>query len=314
VGGLNALLYAARDGCHECVDALLTAGANIDLPTPEGVTPLMIALDNDHLDVARLLLDRGANPGLWDWWGRTALYIAIDRKEMLAADALVRRGGGGVPPVPRGSSMEIINLLLAKDVDINPRLNFHRPSRGGNNGRFVEPLNGTGCTPLLRATLGTWGPTEKERRESSGDVEVVRALLAKGANPNINCMGVTPFLVAAGVNAGAISPPATGLAKDWSAGAPPNTEIMELLLQHGANVNDQVTGTLTYSMRVTRAPSANEGRTALHIAAMDGKTDLVKYLLGKGANPELTDVGGKKASDLAKADVPEIRNLLSKKN
>jgi uncharacterized protein len=325
VGGLTAFLYAARDGCYDCVDALLKAGANIDLPTPEGVTPLMLALDNDHIDVARLLLDRGANPGLWDWWGRTALYIAIDRKEMIAADALVGRRGN-VPPVPRGSSMDIINVLLAKDVDINARLNFHRPSRGGNSGRFIEPLNGTGCTPLLRATLGTWGPTEKERRESSGDLEVVRTLLAKGANPNINDMGVTPFLVAAGVNAGAMEPPSTGLAKDWSAGAPPNMAIMELLLQHGANVNDQVTGTRTYSMRVTRAPSANEGRTALHIAAMEGKADLVKYLLGKGANPEITDAGGKKAIDLAgtalpKADTPEaatknsaitseIRNLL----
>jgi uncharacterized protein len=309
VGGLNAFLYAVRDGCYDCVDPLLAAGANIDLPTPEGVTPLMLALDNDHFDVARLLLDRGANPALWDWWGRTALYIAIDRKEMLAAAALVG-GRGGVPPVPRGSSMDIITSLLARDIDVNARLNFHRPSRGGNSGRFIEPLNGTGCTPLVRATLGTWGPTEKERRESSGDSEVVRALLAKGANPNINCMGVTPFLVAAGVNAGAISPPATGLAKDWSAGAPPNMEIMELLLQHGANVNDQVTGTLTYSMRVSRAPSANEGRTALHIAAMEGKTDLVKYLLGKGANPAIADIGGKKALDLAPAAATEIRNLL----
>ncbi len=85
VGGLTALLYAARDGCYDCVDALIGAGADVNVPTPEGVTALMLALDNDHNDVARLLLDRGANPRVWDWWGRTALYIAIDRKEALAA-------------------------------------------------------------------------------------------------------------------------------------------------------------------------------------------------------------------------------------
>src|SRR5213594_279460 len=80
VGGLTALLYASRDGCYDCVEALIGARADVNLPTPD-VTPLMVALDNDHNDVAKLLLDRGANPHVSDWWGRTALYIAIDRKE-----------------------------------------------------------------------------------------------------------------------------------------------------------------------------------------------------------------------------------------
>src|SRR2546422_9186175 len=87
VGGLSALLYAARDGCYDCVEALIFAGADVNIPTPEGETALMLALDNDHNDVAKLLLDRGSNRQLWDWWGRTALYIGIDRRESR------RRGG-----------------------------------------------------------------------------------------------------------------------------------------------------------------------------------------------------------------------------
>jgi len=284
VGGLTALLYAARDGCYDCVAALISAGADVNAPTPEGVTALMLALDNDHNDVAKLLLDRGASPHLWDWWGRTALYIVIDRKETLPAGG---RGGANARAVPAlrsaVSSMDIINALLAADVDVNPQLNFHRPSRGGNSGRFVDPLLNTGCTPLLRATMG-------------GDVEVVRALLAKGADPNINAMGLTSFLVAAGVGAG--NRGGTGLAAERSAGGPVNIELMEMLLQRGADVNAQVTGTLTYTMRVSRAPSANEGRTALHIAAQSGRADIVRYLLSKGANTEITDVGGQKAIDL----------------
>src|SRR5207248_8829294 len=142
VGGLTALLYAGRNGCYDCVEALIAAGADVNVPTPEGVTPLMVALDNDHNDVARLLLDRGANPHVADWWGRTALYIAIDRKESAGG-----RGGGRAtaaasrassPAVSgRGvSSMDIVSRLLAADVDPNPELNMHRPSRGGNSGRF----------------------------------------------------------------------------------------------------------------------------------------------------------------------------------
>src|SRR5215831_17117404 len=307
VGGLTALLYAARDGCADCVEALIGAGADVNVPTPEAVTALMLALDNDHNDVAKLLLDRGANPNLWDWWGRTALYIAIDRKETVGAGrgrggAAAGGRGGGVPRA-RGasgaavSSMATIKALLAADVDLNPQLNFHRPSRGGNSGRFIDPLLNTGCTPLLRATM-------------AGDSEVVRALLNKGADPNINDMGLTPFLVAAGVGAG--NRGGTGLAAQSSAGGPVNMELMELLLQHGADVNAQVTGTFTYSMRVSRAPSANEGKTALHIAAESGKTDLVRYLLGRGANTEIRDADGRKAFDVLGADAPaEIRSLLT---
>ena len=301
VGGLTALLYAARDGCYDCVEALIKSGANVNTPTPEGVTPLMLALDNEHNDVAKLLLDRGANPNVWDWWGRTALYIAVDRKEAAAGGAGGRggagarggRGGGrgAVPPAGRASgpvvsSMDIINILLAANVDANPELNMHRPSRGGNSGRFVENQLSTGCTPLFRAAQGN-------------DIEVVRTLLAKGANPNINTMGLTAFLVAAGVGPGTRG--GTGLAAQGAIGGAANTAIMDLMLEHGANVNAQVTGTKTYSMRVSRAPSANEGMTALHVAAQSGRVDLVRYLLNKGANSQIVDASGRKAIDLLNA-------------
>ncbi len=295
VGGLTALLYAARDGCYDCVQQMIAAGANVNVPTPEGVTPLMIALDNEHNDVAKLLLDRGADPYLADWWGRTALYIAVDRKEAAGggrggAGRGGRGGGDRVatrgPGVPAVSSMDIINTLLAAGVDPNPQLNMHRPSRGGNSGRFVENQLSTGCTPLFRAA-------------QANDIEAVRTLLAKGANPNINTMGLTAFLVAAGVGPG--SRGGTGLAAQGAVGGQANMTLMDELFQHGADVNAQVTGTKTYSMRVSRAPSSNEGMTALHAAAQAGRVDLVRYLLDKGANPELVDSNGRKAIDLLSA-------------
>jgi hypothetical protein len=125
---------------------------------------------------------------------------------------------------------------------------------------------------------------------------VIGALLAKGASPNINAMGLTAFLVAAGVGTG--NRGGTGLAAQSSAGGAANTPLMDLLLQHGADVNAQVTGTKTYSMRIARAPSANEGMTALHTAAQAGRVDLVRYLLDKGANTELVDSNGRKPIDL----------------
>ena len=283
VGGLTALLYASRNGCSECVQALIGAGADVNVPTPEGVTPLMISLDNDHNDVAALLLDRGANPHVADWWGRTALWIVIDRKGALAGGRGGR--GAGAPAaaaaprgaVPAGSHMNIINRLLAADVDVNAELNMHRPSRGGNSGRFADRQLSTGSTALYRAT-------------EAGDTEVIRALLARGADPNINGMGFTPFLVAAGVTPGA------------GGGGAPNTALLDLMLQHGAHVNTQVTGTKSYSMRISyNPPPSKEGTSALHGAVQAGRTDLVRYLLEKGATPDLVDANGRKPIDLLDA-------------
>ena len=276
VGGLTALLYAARNGCSDCVEALIGAGADVNVPTPEGVTPLMISLDNDHNDVATLLLDRGANPHVGDWWGRTALWIVIDRKESLAGG---RGGRGAAAPAlgsgPAVSHMAIIDRLLAADVDVNAEMNMHRPSRGGNSGRFADRQLSTGCTALYRAT-------------EAGDMEVIRSLLAKGANPNINDMGFTPFLVAAGVTPGA-----------GGGGGAPNTALLDLMIQHGADVNTQVTGTRSYSMRISyNPPPDKEGTSALHGAVQAGRTDLVRYLLERGATPELIDANGKKPIDL----------------
>src|SRR5215471_8530667 len=172
--------------------------------------------------------------------------------------------------------MDIINRLLASDVDVNAEMNSYRPSRGGNSGRFGEQQKDTGCTALYLAT-------------EAGDMEVIRALLEKGANPNINDMGFTPFLVAAGVTQGGRG----------GGGVAPSTTLLDLMIEHGADVNTQVTGTRTYSMRISYMPPPDkEGMSALHGAAQAGRADLVRYLLEKGANPNLVDANGKKPIDL----------------
>jgi ankyrin repeat protein len=280
-GGLTALLYASRDGCYECVEAMIAKGVDVNVATTEeGVTPLMIALDNDNNDIAKLLLDHGAKPGVWDWYGRTALYIAVDRKDGGSS------GGGLRVAIDRSHSartsvMDVIKALLAANVDPNPELRMHRPARGGFTGRFSDPLLDTGATPLLRATVGN-------------DMEVIQALLEKGASPNINAMGVTPFLVAAGAGGGG------GGGGGGQRGGQGGTAMLDLFLKYGADVNTQVTGTKTYSMHnlSTRPAPPNEGTTALHAAVQAGRADLVRYLLEHGANPQIADSDGRKPIDL----------------
>ena len=308
VGGLTALLYAARSGCYECTQDMIAAGVDVNLPTPEGITPLMIALDNSHNDVAKLLMDKGANIHVFDWWGRTALWIAVDRKPTAngagggfgggrggfgggGRGAGGGRGGpgrgapgsgaeaGNVSRGPAVSSMEMINALLNAGADPNVEMNFHRPN-APNRGRFADNQISTGTTPLFRAV-------------QNNDLEAVQALLAKGANPNINSMGYTAFLLATGA----------GPSGRGGAGVAPDMRIVDLMVQHSADVNAQVTGTKLYSYSVSRDAGNNngihEGDTALHEAARSARTELVKYLLDHGANPNLADANGKKPIDVA---------------
>jgi ankyrin repeat protein len=295
-GGLTALLYAARAGCKGCVEALVDGGADINLPTPDGVTALMLAIDNGNYDVARYLLERGANPHVWDWWGRTALYIAVDMRSRAAEDASGATSG-----------FEVIQMLLNAGVNPNPQLNMHRPSRGGNSGRFVDDLLTTGATPLLRAA-------------QLADVEVVRELLQHGALADLpNAMGVTPLMAAAGVGLG---PPVAG-GVNAVIRPPASARVfttLDLLLQAGADINARITDTSSYTARIARRSSMTDrqGQTALFAAAQSTRADVVRYLLEHGAKIDVVDDMGRTPLDAASGNgggrggqgSEEVRTLL----
>ena len=292
VGGLTPLLYAARAGCTQCVRAILAAGAVIDRPTPEGMTALMIALDNGAFDTAALLLDAGANPHLWDWYGRTALYIAVDMNRGGGRGGGAGGGGagGGGPAGDPGdgpvTGFEIIERLLAAGVNPNPQLNMHRPGRGGNIGRFSDPLLTTGATPLLRAAL-------------SQDLETMRLLLEHGALVDLpNVMGVTPLLAAAGIGGG-------GGRGGGFGGADRAIESIETLLAAGADIDARVVDRYDRTASVGRAPNAlteREGFSALFAAVLGNSRPLVEFLIASGAEIDIVDARGRSPVDIALLD------------
>ena len=270
-GGLTALLYAARSGCSRCVRAMLEAGADINQPNPDGVTPLMVAIDNFHYDTARLLLDQGANPHVWDWWGRTALYVAVDMNTYSI------RGPQTV--ASETSAIDVIRLLLDAGVNPNPQLNMHRPGRGGNSSRFVDDLLTTGATPLLRAAIGH-------------DAAAVRALLEHGALVDLpNVMGVTPLMGAAGVGVSQRDR-RLNLDDDVQRRA---LATLDVLIAAGADVNARITDIDGRSARIARISTMTErnGQTALYGAVKFGWTRVVQFLLEHGAKTDIVDALGK---------------------
>ena len=105
-GGFTPLLYAARQGCLECVKLLVGAHADVNLPDPEGVTPLIMAVSNFHFDVGAFLVSKKANVNTWDWWGRTPLYEAVD------LNTIPHGGRPDQPSLDDTTSVQMIKILL----------------------------------------------------------------------------------------------------------------------------------------------------------------------------------------------------------
>lgn len=289
-GGLTPLLYATVSGCLDCVKSLLKAGADINRPTPDGVTPLMNAIDNNHYDVANYLLDQGANPNLFDWWGRTALYLAADmrtRPPEARGGPAGFRSNDGPSGRAQGAALQLLQRLLEMGVNPNTQLDMHRPFRG----RFADDLMTTGCSPLLRAAL-------------SVDTDVVESLLQHGALPDLpNVMGVTPLMAAAGVGAtrGRVvgQGPIAGLDPQTSAIA-----VIELLLKAGADINARITDTSSHTAIIARPNSMTDrqGQTALFGAVSNNWIRVTKFLLEHGARTDIKDARGKTLLDALAAN------------
>ena len=158
-GGFTPLLYAARENCMACVDVLLAAGADIDLPDPDGVSPLHVAIMNANWDLAKQLILAGADVDQWDIYGEAPLFTAV---------GLYTRTDGGrasIDPPNETDGLSIVNMLL--DAGANPNMQlFFRPSnvRGSTHTR--------GSTPLIRAA-------------TNGDLDMVHLLLENGADATI---------------------------------------------------------------------------------------------------------------------------------
>ena len=80
-GGLTALHLAVREGHMETVAALLDGKADINQVTPaDRTSPLLLAAINGHYDLAKYLVGRGADPNLASDAGATPLYAVINKE------------------------------------------------------------------------------------------------------------------------------------------------------------------------------------------------------------------------------------------
>lgn len=128
------LMVAANNGYDNEVLRLLNKGADVNAENWEGITPLMFAVQNNHLKVARILLLNNANPNLKPDYAPSALITAVNNGFLQMSELLLQflanpditDNEGSTPLMYAAANGDVlmIDMLLYYLVDINKIDNF----------------------------------------------------------------------------------------------------------------------------------------------------------------------------------------------
>jgi ankyrin repeat protein len=291
-GGTTPLLFAVRHGDAATVRVLLAAGADVNDKRPDAATPLLVAVVNGHADLVDLLLERGADPNVEG--GSTELTVQgvharpielkyrkltnnerdsegvtkgnIFGKPLHAAVHVANWHTSDQFIAVKLDRIRVITSLLAHGADVNGRITMEEPRWSG--ARYRRHL--AGATAFLLAA-------------KSADVEVMRLLLAHGADPMIGTEErITPLMAAAGI--------AWASNQDRASESQVLDAVKLMVDELGANVN----------------AVSDLGETAMHAAAYRGANSVVQYLFDKGATLDVVAVDGR--TPLIVADGVEYGN------
>lgn len=307
--GLTPLMTASRTGNPDVVHALIRAGADVNGATREtGSTALMWAAAEPHPAIVHLLLEAGADASASTPLGFTALMFAARNGDIETAQALLD-AGVDVNDTGRDGTHALPFSIVSGQPAFALFLLEHGADPNGTMGGVPALHTAVGD---VRLWLDDWtrhhGRLDRRRLGADGRLPVVKALLARGADPNgrisesmmvmsyigypkkgafepFGCgtgdlRGATPLWVAAFDMNGAFAHRFTAVGMRSAS----STEILETLLAAGADPQlvtaDGSTplmaaaglGRATYTPREPRgipAPSAEAAVTTLVAAGAD---------------------------------------------
>lgn len=353
--GETPLMAASREGAVQAATLLLDHGAKIDARDPTfAQTALVLAVREDHPAVVELLIKRGADVNARTRVGPAPRARMPGEGGGSHGEGIVRSGippQGARPPQPGGMTpllyaardgrSDSVKLLLdagakidlADANDVTPLLtallNGKLPAakllldRGAN----VNVHDWYGRTPLWAAVdvrdLEVNGPKKDNGVDRPAALELIKALLDKGADPNARVKEYPPdrrYILTLGSLAWVNFTGQTAFIKAALAG---DVEAMKLLLQYKADPNiTTFNGTTALAAAAgvnwvqnqtwTEGPDkqleavklcvdlgqdvngANDmGLTPLHGAANRGSNEIISYLVSKGAKLDAKDKVGR---------------------
>jgi ankyrin repeat protein len=341
--GETALMTAARTGSVESVKALLDHNADVNAKEQWlGQTALMWAVAENHPAVVELLIAHGADVN-----ARSTVREEKIKNKWFVANVVSAPPKGGLTPLlyaARQNSLEAAQMLVKAGADLNMAdpdgtsplvmaiINAHYdlPIYLMEHGADPNIADKFGRTALYAAvdmhTLekSATRPDPKEPDKSTS-LDVVKAALAHGANPNLALKESAPGRGSLDVPDRYLGSGATPFLRAAKTG---DAVVMRLLLEKGADpkavTKDHTTAMilaagLSWTMGITNVDekdaleaikicieqgvdvnAANDkGDTALHGAATSGRNDVVAFLVEKGAKLDIKDKDGRTPLDIA---------------
>ncbi len=312
-GGLTPLLHAVRQGHVDASLALLDAGADINQPSAgDRTTPLLMAAVNGQFDLALILLKRGANPNLASSAGTTPLFATLERTWAPRASY--------AHPIEnqqqKATYLELLEALLEAGADPNVRLKKHLWYMEYTFGVLrAAGIDYTGATPFWRAAYAL-------------DVDAMRLLKAHGADPSIPTLK-PPARRRRGENDAGFDDALSGtfrkVAHVLQLGNPEvpvgGPHIYPIHAAAGVGYGQSFAGNAHRHVPENWVPAVKflieecgaevdirdaNGYTALHHAASRGDNDLVLYLVEKGADVKAKSRKGQTTADMANGPIERV--------
>lgn len=291
-GGMTALLHAAREGHLEVARVLLDGGADIDQVAGDGASPLTLAALNGQFDMAMLLVERGADPDLATHTDGVSPPFAVLQTQWAFKFT--------DHPHPRAhdnqatTHMDVLNALLEAGADPNAPIRTHLWYSDFLRGKLG--LNLTGATPFWRAALAQ-------------DLPAMKALVAHGADPDLPTTWPEPGMREGRQNDGRLQEDSglpmipEGTPNMYAIHAAAGGGYMGLgafLMNH---VPNNFVNTVRYLVEELGADvnlRDSWGYTPLHYASVRGGNDLIEYLVSKGAEVGAISRLGQSTADMAR--------------
>ena len=176
--GVQRADYAVRAGHIETVKVLLDGGANVNDTLSNGMAPLLLAVENLHYELAAYLLDRGRGP---------------ERE----------RGGvdGAASGNPRAPGCDAVRHSDGARTGRDEQSGLHQEAPRGRRSPNVRMWN-DGMNAGERTDSTAMGATPFFVAAKIGDLEVMKLLVAHGANPLTPTVdNITPLMAVRGSGA-----------------------------------------------------------------------------------------------------------------